>query len=469
MYDVIVIGSGPGGSSSACIFAEAGMSVLLIEEGHEIKQKKHRPFSLSEMDDKYRSQGVTVALGNPKINYIEGKVLGGGSEVNSGLYYPPNEKVIDSWISNYDIKDLAFDELKEHSSIIENDINVSYLPNDAPLASQKLVHGANKLKWSSEEVPRWFKYDNQDTNSGIRQSMSETYIPRFLNAGGKLLTGRKALKLKKINKEWKIILLSNGIKETLSAKSIFLACGAIQTPLLLRRSGFKKNIGNNLKIHPTIKVIAKFDEELNYKNLGVPVHQVKQFAPIYSFGCAISSKEFIAAGLIDYPKDLNEIDMQWKHMISYYAMSSGGSGIVRNLPFNYGDYFRYSLTRKELKVLAAALKDLCKLLFAAGAIKLYPSIAGIDPLRSIEDINKLPDTLNRNKTSLMTIHLMSGCPMGENLSKCAVDSYGKLHGADDLYISDSSILCSAVGYNPQGTTMAIVRRNAMNFIKKKDV
>ena len=29
MYDVIVIGSGPGGSSSACIFAEAGMSVLL--------------------------------------------------------------------------------------------------------------------------------------------------------------------------------------------------------------------------------------------------------------------------------------------------------------------------------------------------------------------------------------------------------------------------------------------------------
>ena len=149
------------------------------------------------------------------------------------------------------------------------------------------------MKWSSEEVPRWFKYDNQDTNSGIRQSMSETYIPRFLNAGGKLLTGRKALKLKKINKEWKIILLSNGIKETLSAKSIFLACGAIQTPLLLRRSGFKKNIGNNLKIHPTIKVIAKFDEELNYKNLGVPVHQVKQFAPIYSLDAQLAQKNLL--------------------------------------------------------------------------------------------------------------------------------------------------------------------------------
>ena len=94
MYDVIVIGSGPGGSSSACIFAEAGMSVLLIEEGHEIKQKKHRPFSLSEMDDKYRSQGVTVALGNPKINYIEGKVLGGGSEVNMGFTIHQMKKLL---------------------------------------------------------------------------------------------------------------------------------------------------------------------------------------------------------------------------------------------------------------------------------------------------------------------------------------------------------------------------------------
>ena len=96
-------------------------------------------------------------------------------------------------------------------------------------------------------------------------------------------------------------------------------------------------------------MIAKFDEELNYKNLGVPVHQVKQFAPIYSFGCAISSKEFIAAGLIDLPKRSNEIDMQWKHMISYYAMSSEE---VESLEIYHLIMVTIldTLTRKELKV-----------------------------------------------------------------------------------------------------------------------
>ena len=148
------------------------------------------------MDDKYRSQGVTVALGNPKINYIEGKVLGGGSEVNSGLYYPPNEKVIDSWISNYDIKDLAFDELKEHSSIIENDINVSYLPNDAPLASQKLVHGANKLKWSSKKYLVGLNMIIKTlTRVYVNQCLKHTY--QVLKCWWKIINRQEGIKVKK--------------------------------------------------------------------------------------------------------------------------------------------------------------------------------------------------------------------------------------------------------------------------------
>ena len=339
------------------------------------------------------------------------------------------------------------------------------MPVEPPLASRKLAIGAKLMNWSAIEVPRWFKYYSDSSSSGIRQSMSETYIPRFLKAGGEILTHYKVTKLKKTNSGWEALCRSTNSKKILSAKSIFVACGAIQTPLLLRKSGFKKNIGNNLKMHPTIKVIAKFPEVLNSNDLGVPVHQVKEFAPEYSFGCAISLKEFLAAGLIDYQNALNNIDSDWIHMTSYYAMSNGGSGRVRNLPFNFGDLVTYNLQNEELVVLAKALKGLCRLLFMSGATELYPSISGIEPLKSIHDIDNLPNILNRKTTSLMTIHLMSGCPMGEDLSKCAVDSFGKVHGTDGLYISDSSILCEGLGYNPQGTTMAIVRRNALKFLK----
>ena len=467
MFDVIVLGSGPGGSSTACIFAEAGLSVVLLEEGSHIQQSKLKPFSIDEMDSKYRAQGVTVAMGSPKINYIEGQVVGGGSESNSGLYFAPDQKNITNWADEFDIKDFSYAELMRHSLIIENDINICAMPVEPPLASRKLSQGAEKMNWSAIEVPRWIKYD-QDSSTGVRQSMSETYIPRFLQAGGKLISNTKANKIKKMSNAWDVMCSSDDHDEVISAKSVFVACGAIQTPLLLRKSGFKKNIGNVFKMHPTVKVIAKFPEVLNSSDLGVPVHQVKQFAPAYSFGCAISLKEFLAAGLIDYPDALKSLDTNWIHMISYYAMSTGGQGYVRNLPFNLGDYVKYNLKNADLALLSEALKNLCKLLFASGATELYPSLSGMDPIKSLREINTIPEQLDRNKTSLMSIHLMSGCPMGENLSRCAVNSYGKVHGTDGLYISDSSILCSAVGYNPQGTTLAIVRRNALNFLETQN-
>ena len=43
------------------------------------------------MVQKYRNGGQTVALGRNKIAYVEGRCVGGGSEINSGLYHrtPP--------------------------------------------------------------------------------------------------------------------------------------------------------------------------------------------------------------------------------------------------------------------------------------------------------------------------------------------------------------------------------------------
>ena len=69
-------------------------------------------------------------------------------------------------------------------------------------------------------------------------------------------------------------------------------------------------------------------------------------------------------------------------------------------------------------------------------------------------------------SGLMTIHLFSSCPMGENRSKCAVDSFGRVHSVANLHVNDASILCGAPGVNPQGTIMALARRNVLRFLNK---
>jgi len=80
-------------------------------------------------------------------------------------------------------------------------------------------------------------------------------------------------------------------------------------------------------------------------------------------------------------------------------------------------------------------------------------------------VQNFPGILPAGRSNLMSVHLFSSCPMGENREKCATDSFGKVHGADNLYINDASLLCTAPGVNPQGSIMAFARRNALHFLQ----
>ena len=68
----------------------------------------------------------------------------------------------------------------------------------------------------------------------------------------------------------------------------------------------------------------------------------------------------------------------------------------------------------------------------------------------------------------MTIHLFSSCPSGENTDRCATDSFGRVHGLENLFNVDGSQIPEAPGVNPQGTIMAIAFRNAEAFLAESD-
>ncbi|MDY7024383.1 MAG: GMC family oxidoreductase, partial [Cyanobacteriota bacterium] len=231
--------------------------------------------------------------------------------------------------------------------------------------------------------------------------------------------------------------------------------------------GITQNIGNTLQMHPTVKVIAQFDEIVNSLDMGVPVHQVKEFAPKLSFGCSISSPPYLAVGMTDHPQYREEVDKNWQKMAIYYAMiTSESKGSVRCLPGFRDPLVRYHLTQQDLKELSTGLQKLSQLLFEAGAKMLYPSISNYPRLTQHQDLSQIPEILPKSQTNLMTVHVMSSCPMGENLEKCAANSFGKVHDFDNLYIADASLLCTAPGVNPQGSIMAIARRNALKFLGK---
>lgn len=466
-YDSIVIGSGPGGAITAWEMKKNNKDVLLIEAGNNYRLDSCKAFSTTEMEQKYKYGGLTPTFNAPKITYIEGSCVGGGSEINSGFYHRIPPDIIDEWKEKFQIVQFDQNSLEPHFTTIENEISVSCLPNidDAAKASLKLKEGADKLGWYSLEVPRWYRFT--DGNNGIKQSITETYVKWYMDAGGELKSELKATKLKYNKNKWQVSCVdTNKSRHTLiEAKNVFLCCGAISTPFLLRSSGIKRNIGNTLQMHPTVKVVAEFDEVINFTDMGVPVHQVKEFSPSISFGCSISSKPYLALAMLDNDKYISRVNESWEKMAVYYAMIKPiGIGTIRKLPLFKDPFVRYYLTKSDMSFLSEGLRKLSTMLLKADARHIYPSIRNYGKINCSKDIDKIPKHLPKDSTSIMTIHLFSSCPMGENQDICAADSFGKVFGYDGLYINDGSLIPSAPGVNPQGTIMTIARRNIFHFL-----
>jgi choline dehydrogenase-like flavoprotein len=469
--EILVVGSGPGGATTACLLAEAGRDVLIIEEGPHVPADAIEPFSRREMEIKYRNGGLTLAFGSTQVQYVEGRCVGGGSEVNSGLYHRTPPDILAEWRERFRVDALGEGDLRPHFEAIERDLSVSRLLGPAPPASLKLHEGATKLGWKSLEVPRWFSYAQvaDGAGRGVKQTMTRTLVPRAVAAGARLLPQTRAVRIRRVAEKWEVLAdheSANGTPRrlTLDSPTVFLACGAIQTPAVLIRSRLARGAGDTLHFHPTIKVVARFAEEVNRFGAEVPMHQVKEFAPRISLGCSISSYPYLKLAMLDYPDQFVEVDHDWRCLAIYYAMTRVGRGTVRTVPWHHDPLVRYRLDRSDLATLAEALRFLARCLFAAGAEVLYPSVAGCPPLTSEEDLAKIPDPLPPKRTNLMTIHLFSSCPMGEDRKRCVTDSFGRVHDVAGLRIADASLLPGPPGVNPQGSVMGIARRNAVQFL-----
>jgi len=441
-FEVAVIGSGPSGSLTAAYLSRAKVKTILIEEGDSIEAANLPAFSLGEISKKYRNGGLTVALGHPKVAYVEGRCVGGGSEVNSGLYQRCPEGVLQEWIRTHNMQDIK-NYLEPHYDALDKEFFASTDTHISGIANE-FKSAAEKLNWDYKKVPQ-LKTERRDGKAFRLKGMSQTYIPEAVKHGCTLMSGVHVQRLQRKRGSWVIHCKNKSQRAVqIHAKTIFVCCGAIHTPTLLIKSGINKNIGQTLSLHPTIKMVAEFSHDVHQDELFPGNIQIKEFSPNLSFGSSMSRLPYSAIALLDHNEALKRAIHKPKTFAIYYAMSRGpSSGRVRVVPGISDPFVQYPLPKSNLLELYKASDQLAIL------------------LRSL-DIKNL--FLPRQRSALFSYHLFGTVPAGEKVSVTAANSFGKIHGTENLYVNDASLFCSAIGVNPQATIMALARRNILQFL-----
>jgi choline dehydrogenase-like flavoprotein len=465
--EILVIGSGAGGGITAARLADAGRQVTVVEEGPWVDANAHEPFSLEEMVTKYRHHGASLALGNPNIAYAEGRCVGGSTEVNSGLYHRLPDSLAADWEARYAIDGFTPEELGRYADRVEQDLGVSTLPGAPPPSSAMLERGATKLGWRNVEFARVFRYDA--TGRGTKQTMSRTMLPRALGAGAAIVADCRVQRL--LREGDRVVGVRarrrhpGGAVERLviRADHVFVCGGAVETPALLQRSGIRRNAGNGLKMHPTVKIAARFPHPIDHGD--VPMHRITEFAPSLTIGGSASRRGHIAMALADTGLPFDDALAHWENISVYYAaIRSEGSGRVLAVPGLASPVVTYKLTDGDLSRLARGIVHLGELLLAAGATELHPSILGGPVVRRVDELGAWWDALTRSRANLMTVHLTSTVRMGQVRQHTGADSFGRVWGHRNLRVNDASLLPDAPGVNPQAAIMAIAARNCDEFL-----
>jgi choline dehydrogenase-like flavoprotein len=477
--DVLVIGSGAGGAVSALTLASSGRRVLIIEEGEAHDLDDYGAPAATAMRGLYRNGGMTPILGNVPVGYVEGCCVGGSTEINSGFWHRTPPEMLLRWQSRYWLEGAL--DLTPHFEWAEALLGVGLYGRPWPRSTALLAEGAERMGWSAHEIPRQAP-GCQNTNAcangcptGAKQGMSRSLLPRARVAGARLLPRCRArLLIRKGDRITGVLAdLAGDDGRTsvirIDADNVFVCAGATETPALLRRSGVRLNVGNALRIHPMLKVVARFPETVDAAASVLPLVQVREFGPEITLGGAFFTRGHAALTVSEnWPSAGGLID-DLPHLAAYYVAVRGtGRGTVRPSFWSDHTFLRHHISNEDVCNLSDGLARLSMLLLAAGADTVYPSVFGLAPIGDEQAaVRWLDDRLPRQALNLTTVHAFSSCPMGEHPDRCAADSFGRVTGFRNLYINDSSMLPDSPGVNPQGSVMAFARRNALHFLDSR--
>jgi choline dehydrogenase-like flavoprotein len=299
-----------------------------------------------------------------------------------------------------------------------------------------------------------------------KRSTNVSYVPLALKAGAELFTGAQVRRIivDSGRASGVVARTRSGHTITVRARAVVIACGSLETPLVLARNGLcgaSGELGKNLSIHPCAGVLAEFAEKINAWD-GIPQgYCIEDFhGEGILFEGAYTPLELTMSMVQHVGPRLVEMAESYDRIASFgFMVEDTSRGTVREV---FGQpVVTYNLGAGDVARVKRGVDLLAQVYFAAGAKRVITPVNGFAELASPAELDAFRRAhIRASDLELSAYHPLGTARMGTRAATSVVGPDHQAHDVERLYIVDGAAVPSSLGVNPQVTIMALATRAA---------
>ena len=488
--DVCVLGSGAGGGVIAGTLAQRGLKVILLEAAGYFNESDFTQLELQAYQEMYWRGGPTpTADGNLTIQ--AGTALGGGTVINWQNCLRTRDWVRDQWANEFGLEGVDSSDYDRHLDTVLERIGATDRASDLNGPHERLKEGCEALGWHfglivrnvdlSKYSPETAGYVGFGDQSGAKQSTDKTWLRDAVENDAEVLVRTRAQRVLvdagRASGVEAVYMGDDGTEQrsvTVRAPHVVVACGSLESPALLLRSGIGgPAAGNYLRLHPANATIGVYSED----------QQAWWGAPQSALSHEFENPDGSGYGFLlegaQYAPAIGASAVPW---------TSAAEHKERMADFKYGATL-VSITRDrghgrveidangeavpwypvqeedDVRRLRHGVEAQARIHHAAGAKAIFSLAAGLPDWRYGDDFEafiercwRVPQRAGGQR--LFTAHQMGSCRMGTDPSTSVANPWGELHDTPGVWIGDGSAFPTPTGTNPMVSIMALAHRTA---------
>jgi choline dehydrogenase-like flavoprotein len=487
--EVVVVGTGAGGSIVARELAKRGREVLMLERGRYVKPSDFVEDEAVQYARLY-SDGALQLSRDFSFQVLQGMCVGGSTAVNNGVCFEIPDEVLNRWNTEHnaglDVSALrqSFGEVRGLIHATEQ-LRVRANPVAARIRGQGLepvtanLEGClgcgycnigcafnRKLSMLVGVLPDTqretdVRRERQPDFHGRLDLLAGCEVSKVRQRGGRA-TGVSCC-----------LRLPSGRSRNLEvrADTVVLAAGAIHSSRILMASGIgNSRVGRGLAANLGSHMTGYWpgEDPLNtFDGLQMSHYLDGSGSPsgfrIETWFNPVMSQALVMPGwLEDHQRNMRRYNrLACLGVIA--GSTSNGNHVLRRRDWLSGAEIAFTPSDDDLETLLEGLRAAGKLMLRAGARCVMPATFRYHEFRFPEELARLSiDDLVKDASdiSVNTGHPQGGNAVSSDSSRGVVDPNLRVHGCENLFVCDASTFPTAITVNPQLTVMALAHYGA---------